>query len=122
MSGRTPRTTILDGDKVASIGDYTILAPYHADIRELDLITIIHDRRGDIYLSGGRMRVLRVLPRRGWNRKQLQFKQCMLETAGSVIEETGNFEPFVPTPAAGVYWGDAALYWGDTEIVWGGNQ
>lgn len=71
--------TILDGDKSVTIGDYTMLVKRNADIRELDRITAVKDKSGVDFLSGGRMRVLKVIPRQGWGPQRLRFKECMLE-------------------------------------------
>ena len=43
--------TLLDGEKVASVGDYTMLTPFDADIRELDRIASVLDRNGKPILA-----------------------------------------------------------------------
>ena len=117
--GNTEKT-LFDDDKTVSISDYTMAVEYAADIRELDEITTVRVRGGGTFLSGGRMRVLKVIPRRGWGPQRLRFKEIMLETTGPVAEDTGATPVAAVTPGD-LFWGESPLRWGDSAIGWGGS-
>ena len=111
--------TLFDDDKTVSISDYTMAVKYTADIRELDEITTVRVRGGGTFLSGGRMRVLKVIPRRGWGPQRLRFKEVMLETTGSVAEDTGVRAAVEVIPIDVVWTTDVDIRWtDDVDIVW----
>lgn len=53
---------VADGDKVATVAKHLLLLPLDADIKELDLVTSIKDRRGRS-LKSSKLRVLTVIRR-----------------------------------------------------------
>lgn len=63
--------TILDGNKIASITTYEAFVAYDADVKRLDRISSVTDRRGRSVLDGDAdyMRILSVVPYLGYTKK-----------------------------------------------------
>lgn len=72
--------TIINENITTTIGDYTMLVKYDADISELDRVSAIVDSRGRDYLRSGRMRVLQDIPMQGFGPQTLEYRMLMLET------------------------------------------